>query len=302
MLSQGQRQRLGLACALLHRPALLVLDEPANALDPVQVAALRTLIREQSAAGTAVILSTHLLAEVTAVCDRVAILHEGTLRHDGMVQADDHAALETKLLRHRDARHPSTGTRRMSLLAVTRLEWRRLLVRPLAWVLAALTLAWLAWNFTLLLGGFLAGQIQAAARPDGPGFTDLVGVPLLGQLAQLAFLVVPLLTMSVIAGDRRNGTLPLLFAAGVPASRIVLGKYLAVLAWLLLWLALTLAMPLVLAHATHLDWGKLAAATLGTGADAGRPGRAGRGLLGLRLASGDRRRGRTDPRAGACGA
>lgn len=94
VLSQGQRQRLGLACALLHRPALLVLDEPANALDPVQVAALRALIREQSAAGTAVILSTHLLTEVTAVCDRVAILHEGTLRHDGAVHGDDHAALE----------------------------------------------------------------------------------------------------------------------------------------------------------------------------------------------------------------
>jgi ABC-2 type transport system permease protein len=138
-----------------------------------------------------------------------------------------------------------------------------MLVRPLAWVLAALTLAWLGWNFTLLLGGFLAGQIQNAARPDGPCFIDLVGVPLLGQLAQLAFLVVPLLTMSVIAGERRNGTLPLLFAAGVPASRIVLGKYLAVLGWLLLWLLLTLAMPLALAHATHIDWGKLAAATLG---------------------------------------
>ena len=94
VLSQGQRQRLGLACALLHKPALLVLDEPANALDPVQVAALRELIREQARAGTAVILSTHLLAEVTAVCDRVAILHEGSLRHDGAVHADDHAALE----------------------------------------------------------------------------------------------------------------------------------------------------------------------------------------------------------------
>ncbi len=94
VLSQGQRQRLGLACALLHRPALLVLDEPANALDPVQVTALRSVIREQAASGTAVILSTHLLTEVTAVCDRVAILHEGTLRHDGLVHGDDHAALE----------------------------------------------------------------------------------------------------------------------------------------------------------------------------------------------------------------
>ena len=147
--------------------------------------------------------------------------------------------------------------------AVARLEWRRMVVRPLAWVLAALTLAWLAWNFTLLLGGFLAGQVQRAALPDGPGFTDLVAVPLLGQLAQLSFLVVPLLGMSVIAGERRNGTLPLLFAAGLPASRIVLGKYLALLGWLLLWLALTLAMPLAVAHATDLDGGKLAAATLG---------------------------------------
>ena len=95
-LSQGQRQLLGLACALLHRPALLVLDEPANALGPVQVGSLRKLIREQADAGTTVILSTHVLVEVTAVCDRVAILHEGRLHHDGPVRADDHAALERR--------------------------------------------------------------------------------------------------------------------------------------------------------------------------------------------------------------
>ncbi|MHA6205919.1 ABC transporter ATP-binding protein [Dyella soli] len=94
VLSQGQRQRLGLACALLHGPSLLVLDEPANALDPVQVAALRAVIREQAAAGTAIILSTHLLAEVTAACDRVAILHEGRLRYDAAINGDDHKMLE----------------------------------------------------------------------------------------------------------------------------------------------------------------------------------------------------------------
>lgn len=94
VLSQGQRQRLGLACALLHKPRLLVLDEPANALDPVQVSMLRTLIREVADQGTAVILSTHLLAEVTAVCDRVAILHEGTLRYDAAIAGTGHEALE----------------------------------------------------------------------------------------------------------------------------------------------------------------------------------------------------------------
>lgn len=55
---------------------------------------MRSVIREQAASGTTVILSTHLLTEVTAVCDRVAILHEGTLRHDGLVHGNDHAALE----------------------------------------------------------------------------------------------------------------------------------------------------------------------------------------------------------------
>jgi ABC-2 type transport system ATP-binding protein len=96
VLSQGQRQRLGLACALLHQPALLVLDEPANALDPVQTAALHGVIRAQAAGGAAVILSTHILADVTAVCDRVAILHEGVLRHDGPLRSDEHAALERR--------------------------------------------------------------------------------------------------------------------------------------------------------------------------------------------------------------
>ncbi|TCV96210.1 ABC-2 type transport system ATP-binding protein [Luteibacter rhizovicinus] len=88
VLSQGQRQRLGLACALVHDPALLILDEPANALDPVQVGELRKLVRERAAAGCGVILSTHVLGEVTAVCDRVAILHEGRLRHDAALRDD----------------------------------------------------------------------------------------------------------------------------------------------------------------------------------------------------------------------
>ena len=87
VLSLGQRQRLGLACALLHAPPLLVLDEPANGLDPLQTDALRALLREQAAAGTAIVLSTHVLTEVTAVCSRVAILHEGRLRHDAPLAA-----------------------------------------------------------------------------------------------------------------------------------------------------------------------------------------------------------------------
>ncbi|MGN6480656.1 ABC transporter permease [Luteibacter sp.] len=152
----------------------------------------------------------------------------------------------------------------MSLAAVTRLELRRLAVRPLAWALAALTIAWLAWTFVLGLGQFLGMQVKLAAVADAPGFTDLVAIPLLAELVKLSFLVVPLMTMSLIAGERRTGTLALLASTGLPAWRIVIGKYLAVLAWLGLWLAATLAMPLIVGASGSADWGKLAAATLGT--------------------------------------
>lgn len=162
----------------------------------------------------------------------------------------------------------------MSTLAVTRLELRRLFVRPLAWVLGALTLAELALRFILLLGTFLDSQIKLASQPGSPGYTDWTAVRMLSSLftgglvpfgtAELALLVVPLLTMSSLAGDRNQGTLPLLFATGTSATGIVLGKYLATVIWLLLWLALVAVMPLALAHATTLDWGKLSAAVLGT--------------------------------------
>ena len=159
-------------------------------------------------------------------------------------------------------------------VAVMRLELRLLLMRPLGWIIGALTLGELGWRFVLLLGGFLNMQVKLAAAPSGPGYTDLAAVPLFSSMltggflpfgvAELALVIVPLLTMSTLAGERANGTLPLLFASGSSAASLVLGKYLAVLIWLALWLALVLVMPLSVAHGTHLDWGKLAAAMLGS--------------------------------------
>ncbi len=70
-LSKGFRQRLGIAQAILHRPKLLILDEPTEGLDPVQMRELRGLIRELSR-DCGIILSSHILSEVQAVCDRVA--------------------------------------------------------------------------------------------------------------------------------------------------------------------------------------------------------------------------------------
>jgi len=102
-LSKGFRQRVGIAQAILHEPALVVLDEPASGLDPVQALKLRALVRSL---GTehAVVLSTHVLPDVSACCDRVAILHEGELRHVGPIAGDDSLEHRFLAIAMRDAR------------------------------------------------------------------------------------------------------------------------------------------------------------------------------------------------------
>ncbi|MGZ4615514.1 MAG: ABC transporter ATP-binding protein [Actinomycetes bacterium] len=77
--SLGMRQRLGLAAALLRRPRLLVLDEPTNGLDPQGIREVRDLLAALNAAGTTVFLSSHQLAEVSALCSRVGVLDRGRL-------------------------------------------------------------------------------------------------------------------------------------------------------------------------------------------------------------------------------
>lgn len=78
-LSKGYRQRVGLACAMLHDPAALILDEPTSGLDPAQIVETRRLIREL-AQDRAVILSSHILAEVEKTCDRVVVIMQGKVR------------------------------------------------------------------------------------------------------------------------------------------------------------------------------------------------------------------------------
>jgi len=85
-LSRGYRQRVGVAQAILHRPTILILDEPTNGLDPSQIQHMRTLIRELSADAT-LIISTHILQEVEAICDRVLIMRAGRLALDSDLAA-----------------------------------------------------------------------------------------------------------------------------------------------------------------------------------------------------------------------
>ncbi|HEV7207880.1 MAG TPA: ATP-binding cassette domain-containing protein [Mycobacteriales bacterium] len=81
--SLGMRQRLGLAAALLRDPELLLLDEPTNGLDPQGIHELRALLLAVNAAGTTVVLSSHLLTEVEAFCTDVAVLDRGRLAFHG---------------------------------------------------------------------------------------------------------------------------------------------------------------------------------------------------------------------------
>ncbi len=80
-LSRGYRQRVGVAQALLHKPQILILDEPTNGLDPGQIEQMRELIKQLGKQAT-VIVSTHILQEVEATCDRVLILRRGRLALD----------------------------------------------------------------------------------------------------------------------------------------------------------------------------------------------------------------------------
>ena len=80
-LSRGYRQRVGVAQAILHRPQIVILDEPTNGLDPSQILQMRDLVRRLAETAT-VILSTHILQEVQAVCDRVIIIRGGRVALD----------------------------------------------------------------------------------------------------------------------------------------------------------------------------------------------------------------------------
>ncbi len=83
--SHGMRQRLGIAAALLRDPKLLLLDEPATGLDPAGMRDMRLLIRRLADQGMTVVLSSHLLAEVEEVCNRVAIVRAGRIVYEGEI-------------------------------------------------------------------------------------------------------------------------------------------------------------------------------------------------------------------------
>lgn len=136
-------------------------------------------------------------------------------------------------------------------------ELRILFGSPLAWITLGVLQAVLAWLFLNQVDAFLALQAQLAMLANPPGVTEMVVAPLFGAAAMLLLVVTPVLAMRLIAEERRNHTLPLLFSAPVSLSEIVLGKFLGLWAFLCLIIMLTLFMALSLLAGGQLDFGLL---------------------------------------------
>ncbi len=103
-LSHGNAQRLGLAKALLHTPRLLILDEPANGLDPAGIVEIRTLLLELTRTqGMTVFMSSHILAEVSRLAGRIGIIHQGKLLQELNIDELERNRKRRLLIRTRDA-------------------------------------------------------------------------------------------------------------------------------------------------------------------------------------------------------
>lgn len=96
-LSLGNLQRLGLAKALMHNPELLILDEPVNGLDPSGIVEIRNLLKELSKQGTTILISSHLLGEISKIADTIGIIHQGVLIKE-LEAASLHQQLKRKLI------------------------------------------------------------------------------------------------------------------------------------------------------------------------------------------------------------
>ena len=104
--SSGNRRKLGLVIAMMHKPELLILDEPSSGLDPLMQQTFYQLMREARDEGRTVFLSSHVLSEVQTICDRVGILRDGRLRAVETVEALTHVEFRRIHIRTREAISP----------------------------------------------------------------------------------------------------------------------------------------------------------------------------------------------------
>lgn len=142
-------------------------------------------------------------------------------------------------------------------------ELKSLFASPLAWVILAFLQVILAWIFLTRLDYFLTVQDQLTRVPNAPGLTEIVVVPLFGITSIVLLMSVPLLTMRLIAEERRNQTMTMLISAPLSMTHIVLGKFLATLLFLSIVAGLIVLMAVSLLLGGSLDPGLIGANILG---------------------------------------
>ncbi len=143
------------------------------------------------------------------------------------------------------------------ILTIAHKEFRGMFATPSTWfILGALQFIF-AWFFLARLDAFLQVQSQFAQLANPPGATQSVATPVLGTVAFILMMLVPVFTMRLVAEERRNQTLVLLLAAPVASWEIITGKFLGMLLFLSLIIAACFVMLLTLALGTPLDYGLL---------------------------------------------
>ena len=149
------------------------------------------------------------------------------------------------------------------MFTLARNELYRLFLSPLAWVILALCQLLIAYLFLTHIDYFMQLQGKMSAIPGAPGVTELIVIPLLNNAATILLLIAPLITMRLIAEERRNNSLPLLFSAPLSIMQVVIGKYLGTLSFFIILLILISLMPLSLSLGADLDYGVIASGLLG---------------------------------------
>ncbi len=142
-------------------------------------------------------------------------------------------------------------------------ELRALFGAPSTWLTLGLLQLVFAWFFLAQLDAFLNVQAQLTLIANAPGDTQTIAPPLYGSMALIMMMLVPVFTMRLLADERRNQTMSLLYAAPVSSTQIVLGKFLGLLSFLLLIILAGTAMELTLDAGTPLDHGLVLANAAG---------------------------------------
>ena len=151
----------------------------------------------------------------------------------------------------------------MMILTLAQREIRSLFYSPLAWAILGVTQLILAYLFLAQLQEFIRLQPQLKMMATAPGITDVVILPIYSSAAFIMMMVVPMLTMRLVSDERRNKTLSLLFSAPISMTEIIVGKFLGVVAFMLIMVCMMTLMPISLTAAASLDFGLLISVIIG---------------------------------------